>query len=378
MKIKIALIIALVLIIPAANASLQKPNWGIGDYWTYGGSYSVNEDITYGNMSANVKIDTDELNIKLEVVGVEMVPLNGNNIPSYKTKLTASSSGMILIEGEMGGKKKTFSGTYNMTAHGYIYFSVDGIKVVKNDVTMNASTNLPIPNMPSGEMSVTITYSPPLDFMNFPIDVKEKWTASSNATVYFGNMQQTSPVTFSFECINRQGSVYIIKSDYNPFAEMIPFNNTLVFWDEDIGMIRSIKDVGGNQNLNLELKDYQYSNYNNTPPTVSISFEPENPKVGTNVLFTSNANDDGSIVSYFWEFGDGSNSTQPNPSHVYTKSGTYTVKLTVMDNFGASTTATITVNVGSTGGGKTPGFEFVLVAIAILSLALLRKKNRHV
>ncbi|MCD6512123.1 MAG: PKD domain-containing protein [Thermoplasmata archaeon] len=380
MKIKIALLVVFAFIMPVANASLQQPNWGIGDYWNYSGSYSVNEDITYGNMSANVKIDTDDMNIRLDVVNVEMVVVNGGNIPSYKTKLTASSSGTILIEGQIGGKKQSFSGTYNMTAHGYIYFSVDGIKVVKNDITMNASTNLPIPNMPSGEMSVTIEYYPPLDFMNFPVDVKEKWTARSNATVYFGDMKQTSPVTFSFECVSRQGDIYIIKSDYNPFGEMIPFNNTLVFWDGSVGMIKSIKDIGGSQDLDFQLKDYKYSNFTNTPPTVTISFEPPQPKAGTNILFKSNVDDkDGNVVSYFWQFGDGSNSTQPNPSHVYTEAGTYTVTLTVMDNFGASTTATITVNVegGNGGGGSTPGFEFVFVVI-VLAVLIFLKKNRHV
>lgn len=33
--------------------------------------------------------------------------------------------------------------------------------------------------------------------------------------------------------------------------------------------------------------------------------------------------------SYYWNFGDGSNSTEVNPSHLYTKSGVYTVKLVI-------------------------------------------------
>jgi PKD repeat protein len=34
--------------------------------------------------------------------------------------------------------------------------------------------------------------------------------------------------------------------------------------------------------------------------------------------------------SYNWEFGDGSNSTEPNPSHAYPSAGTYNVRLTVI------------------------------------------------
>ncbi len=41
---------------------------------------------------------------------------------------------------------------------------------------------------------------------------------------------------------------------------------------------------------------------------------------------------DGSITAYFWEFGDGSTSTEQNPVHVYGNPGTYKVKLTVTDN----------------------------------------------
>jgi PKD repeat protein len=33
--------------------------------------------------------------------------------------------------------------------------------------------------------------------------------------------------------------------------------------------------------------------------------------------------------SWLWDFGDGSTSTEPNPRHLYTSPGTYTVKLTV-------------------------------------------------
>ncbi|MBO6620979.1 MAG: S8 family serine peptidase [Balneola sp.] len=43
---------------------------------------------------------------------------------------------------------------------------------------------------------------------------------------------------------------------------------------------------------------------------------------------------DGGIVSWSWEFGDGSSSDDQNPSHNYTEIGTYTVTLKVTDNGG--------------------------------------------
>lgn len=42
-------------------------------------------------------------------------------------------------------------------------------------------------------------------------------------------------------------------------------------------------------------------------------------------------------MTYQWDFGDGSTSTEQNPSHMYILRGMYTVKLTVTNQFGSST-----------------------------------------
>ena len=61
----------------------------------------------------------------------------------------------------------------------------------------------------------------------------------------------------------------------------------------------------------------------------------------------SNSSDtDGIITNYLWDFGDGTNSTLANPTHVYTTPGTYTATLLVTDNSngtGSYTHAPITV-----------------------------------
>ena len=59
------------------------------------------------------------------------------------------------------------------------------------------------------------------------------------------------------------------------------------------------------------------------------------------VSFTSNISTTGGLGGHCttnWNFGDGSSSTQENPSHTYTRTGEFDVTLTVSDEYGCSTT----------------------------------------
>lgn len=55
---------------------------------------------------------------------------------------------------------------------------------------------------------------------------------------------------------------------------------------------------------------------------------------GLTCAFTDASTDDGSIVSWRWEFGDYASSTAQNPSRTYYQDGLYTVTLTVRDENG--------------------------------------------
>ncbi|MGD9237518.1 MAG: PKD domain-containing protein, partial [Desulfobacterales bacterium] len=88
------------------------------------------------------------------------------------------------------------------------------------------------------------------------------------------------------------------------------------------------------------------SSEGNIPPTADFSFTTSDLAAA----FTDQSTDsDGTIDSRGWDFGDGSTSTQQNPSHTYAADGTYTVTLTVTDNGGAtgSTSQDVTVSDGS-------------------------------
>lgn len=51
----------------------------------------------------------------------------------------------------------------------------------------------------------------------------------------------------------------------------------------------------------------------------------------------------GDITRYLWDFGDGSQTDEQNPIHVFEKSGTFIVRLTIYDSIGASHSSTVTI-----------------------------------
>ncbi|MCU1527461.1 MAG: hypothetical protein JWP75_1224 [Frondihabitans sp.] len=83
----------------------------------------------------------------------------------------------------------------------------------------------------------------------------------------------------------------------------------------------------------------------NVPPTASFT---ETATGLTQAFDGSGSSDpDGTIASYAWTFGDGGTATGAKPTHTYTTAGTYTVKLTVTDNQGATGSATQSVTVSA-------------------------------
>ncbi len=79
------------------------------------------------------------------------------------------------------------------------------------------------------------------------------------------------------------------------------------------------------------------------PPVASFTVA-VNDLVGSFDASASN-DPDGSIVSYSWDFGDGGSAAGRTAGHTYAGPGSYTVRLTVTDNDGATATTTRQANV---------------------------------
>lgn len=83
----------------------------------------------------------------------------------------------------------------------------------------------------------------------------------------------------------------------------------------------------------------------------------------------NNSTDDGSIVNYAWDFGEGNTASGVLASHTYAASGTYTVTLTVTDNDGQTgvKTKVITVSDGNADNDPDDSINLALLDDATLS-----------
>lgn len=85
--------------------------------------------------------------------------------------------------------------------------------------------------------------------------------------------------------------------------------------------------------------------YENKPPVASFSFTPATAIFPADISFdaSGSADPDGTIIQYSWNFGDGTTGTGKTVTHRYTTYGTFSVRLTVTDNNGATASLTKSV-----------------------------------
>jgi Tol biopolymer transport system component len=103
----------------------------------------------------------------------------------------------------------------------------------------------------------------------------------------------------------------------------------------------------------------------NVPPDAAFT-PPSGLHAGVAATFTDQStDDDGQVVAWQWNFGDGATSTARNPSHTYAAGGTYPVSLTVTDDHGAQSTVAHDVEVCGTLPGLSGRLLFVQLGTGI-------------
>lgn len=146
-----------------------------------------------------------------------------------------------------------------------------------------------------------------------------------------------------------------LNETYNAFDE---FSNTWDdgypsggnYWDDYTG-IDSDNDGIGDTPYDIpggSNQDRYPLGYFREPPVANFTYTPAEPKIGDLIDFTDTSTDpDGTIISWWWDFGDHYYSDLQNPIHIYYTVGTYDVTLTVTDDKGLTDSITVSLIVTS-------------------------------
>ena len=173
-------------------------------------------------------------------------------------------------------------------------------------------------------------------------------------------------VTNSFGSDSASGTVnFAPKAAFTPLSKVIQLGDSITFtnqstgtptltylWNFGDGNTSTLKDpshtyaAAGSYTVSLKATNA----YGNETVTGTVNFSPKTSFTPTNkviqlgeaIAFTSSCTGTAPLT-YAWDFGDGSTSSDVNPSHTYSTAGAYTVKLKVSNAYGDET-STGTVN----------------------------------
>lgn len=213
--------------------------------------------------------------------------------------------------------------TANLTLIGYIQGDyvvsltvTDGIDIGTDYATVHVADNLPPVAVATAD-NTTITVGGTVCF-----DGSQSYDPEGGALRYFWDFADGSPYIFDGPV-----SLCHVYSTTGTFAVLFGVTDVRGAIDTDVVAITVNPPV-------------------NHPPVASPTATPSSGDSPLTVQFTANATDaDNDPLTYLWDFGDSTTSTQANPSHTYTAAGTYTASLTVSDSEDtASYSLTITVS----------------------------------
>ncbi|MCJ7571526.1 MAG: PKD domain-containing protein [Candidatus Thermoplasmatota archaeon] len=189
------------------------------------------------------------------------------------------------------------------------------------------------------------------------------YSAETNQIIQFNSSGSTDP----------DGQIDFYRWNFGDgTSEIIKQNPTHVYSKEGAYIV-TLTVIDDNGSIDSDNATVMISFGENDPP-VANAIIPSNGYTTESIAFNSDGtiDPDGDTLSYFWDFGDGTNSTEKNPLHIYQSPGTYFTTLKVSDKQYSDTVSnTITIKKAE----QTPGFELISLVIALLAILLVNKKR---
>ncbi len=177
-----------------------------------------------------------------------------------------------------------------------------------------------------------------------------------NSNVTYSDVDESNITNSSISYSGIYNST-ILNSSFNNFTVVNAniTDNTIYSGNVTYGNFTYDADVNGSANITDVI---------NLPPNAVMDVNPDSGNINTIFEFNASNSSDPNVggllndsLSYFWDFGDGTNSTEINVTHQYTNQGDYDIVLTVTDSFGLTSSLTQTLDIADvdTGGGSGGG-----------------------
>jgi DNA/RNA endonuclease G (NUC1) len=118
-------------------------------------------------------------------------------------------------------------------------------------------------------------------------------------------------------------------------------------WETFVTTIDAVEALSGYDVLALLPDAIEVAVESGTQPPIAAIVAPATTEEGSSITFNASGSLDpnGSIVSYAWDFGDGTSGAGVSIAHTFAQDGVYSVRVTATDNDGLAGSETITVTV---------------------------------
>ncbi len=209
-------------------------------------------------------------------------------------------------------------------------------------------------------VTATHTYSTPgIYTITLTVDDGNGGTHTTTTTITVIDPTPQPPIAFFTATPSTGGYALMVNFDASgstdPNADVLSYS-----WDFGDGTIGSgltpnhTYTAPGAHLVELTVNDGTFTDtytftitVENNPPIADFSATPliGQPPLLVSVDAALSSDPNGGTLSYSWDFGDGTTNTNMTDTHTYTTEGTYTITLTVIDEYGLSHSTTKTVNV---------------------------------
>ncbi|MBL4644195.1 MAG: PKD domain-containing protein [Flavobacteriaceae bacterium] len=226
-----------------------------------------------------------------------------------------------------GGGTSIKSGTAIMVNSSKV--NLINITAVKNKFSNNSSAS-----------TIHFDYGSEVSFTNCIIQENE-----SGAIGLFNNKDALYITNSNIESLSFYESRIIGENNFDESPSFVDYDNNdfRLKWDDYPNMNNKPKEIDGGvesiHDIDGSISDIGAISFNQTgvyfPPSVWFDADNKIIQTGTEVTFMNNSQKGSeNIVSYLWNFGDGTTSNEENPKHLYTDFGKFNVSLKITDATG--------------------------------------------